>query len=144
MLVTDAGDLRQILSKARRIAVLGIKPESRADRPAHYVPAYLAEAGYEVIPVPVYYPDVTEILGVRVYRKLADVPAPIDVVQVFRRPVDIPPHLPDVIQSRPGVVWLQSGIRHAEAEQTLMDAGIQVVADRCMMVEHERLMGGPA
>ena len=134
MLVADDAALRRILSESRRIAVLGIKPESRPGRPAHYVPRYLDQAGYEIIPVPVYYPDVTQILGRPVHRRLAEVPGPIDVVQVFRRPEDIPPHVPDILASRPRAVWFQSGIRHDGAEAELSAAGIQVVADRCMMV----------
>jgi len=142
MLVNDDEGLKRILSAARRIAVLGMKPESRSDRPAYFVPRYLAKAGYEVIPVPVYYPEVTRILDGPVYRTLAAVPGPIDIVQVFRRPEDIPPHVPDIIASRPRTVWFQSGIRHSEAERQLSEAGIEVVADRCMMVEHERLIVG--
>lgn len=142
MAVIDDAGLKRILSGARRIAVLGIKPESRASRPAHYVPKYLADAGYEIVPVPVYYPEVSEILGRPAYRRLRDVPGPIDIVQVFRRPPDIPPHVPDIIACRPGAVWLQSGIRHDDAEAALSAAGIEVVHDRCMMVEHQRLMEG--
>jgi len=140
MRVSDDAELRRLLSESRRIAVLGIKPESRADRPAYYVPRYLAEAGYEILPVPVYYPDVTTILGQPVYRRLVDVPGPIDVIQVFRRPADVPAHVPDLLASHPRAVWFQSGIRHDAAEAELSAAGIQVVADRCMMVEHERLL----
>lgn len=140
MAVSDDAGLKRILTQARRIAVLGIKPETRAQRPAHFVPKYLADAGYEIVPVPVYYPEVTEILGQPVYRRLADVPVRIDVVQVFRKPADIPPHVPDIISRKPRVVWLQSGIRHDEAEAALEAAGIEVVHDHCMMVEHERLM----
>lgn len=143
MLVTDEAGLRRILSQARRIAVLGIKPETRSQAPAHYVPGYLADAGYEIIPVPVYYPEVTEILGRPVYRRLADIPGRIDVVQVFRKPADIPQHLSDLLAAKPGTVWFQSGIRHEEVEAALSAAGIAVVHDRCMMVDHERLMSEP-
>lgn len=140
MPVSDDTALKRILTQARRIAVLGIKPESRAERPAHFVPKYLATAGYEIVPVPVYYPDVTEILGRPVYRTLAAVPGPVDVVQVFRKSEDVPAHLDDITAKRPRVVWMQSGIRHDEAEAVLEAAGIEVVHDRCMMVEHERLI----
>ena len=140
MLVRDDDGLRRIVTESRRIAVLGIKPESRADRPAHYVPRYLAEAGYQILPVPVYYPETASILGQPVYRRLADVPGPIDMVLVFRRSEDVPAHVPDLIATHPRVVWLQSGIRHGAAEAELSAAGIQVVADRCLMVEHERLL----
>jgi len=141
MPVTDDAGLKRILSETRRVAVLGIKPESRAHRPAHYVPRYLAGAGYEIVPVPVYYPEVTQILGQPVYRRLRDVPGAIDVVEVFRKPADVPQHVADILASRPRVVWLQAGIRHNDAEAAFEAAGIGVVHDRCMMVEHERLLG---
>jgi predicted CoA-binding protein len=118
----------------RRIAVLGIKTaESR--QPAYWVPEYAQRAGYEVVPVPVYYPEATEILGVPVVRRLVDVPPPIDLVNVFRRPVDLPAHLDDLLAARPAAVWLQSGIRHDAVAERLARAGIDVVQDRCLMIE---------
>ena len=138
-LITSADGIARIVRECRRIAVLGIKPESRRDRAAFYVPAYMAEHGYEILPVPVYYPDLTTILGRPVYRSLRDVPAPIDMINVFRRSADVPPHVPDLIAARPRVVWLQLGIRHDEAAAQLAQAGIQVVQDRCLLVEHRRL-----
>jgi len=138
-LVTSPADVARIVRECRRIAVLGIKPESLAGAPASSVPAYMLQHGYDVVPVPVYYPDVTEILGRPIYRSLGAVPGPIDMVNVFRRPRDIPPHLPDILTAKPRVVWLQLGIRHAEAAETLARAGIEVVQDRCLLVEHRRL-----
>src|SRR4029450_7864520 len=138
-LVTDAAEIRQILRECRRIAVLGIKPESRAAAPAFYVPEYMLRQGYDIVPVPVYYPDVVEILGRRVYRSLAAVPGPIDMVNVFRRPRDIPPHVPDILAAKPRALCPQLGIAHQEAAETLARAGIRVVQDRCLMVEHRRL-----
>ena len=138
-LVTGPDALAQIVRTCRRIAVLGIKTEAQRAKPAFYVPAYLAAHGYDIVPVPVYYPDVTEILGRPVYRTLAAVPGPIDMVNVFRRPPDIPPHVPDILAAKPQVVWLQLGIAHQEAAETLARAGIRVVQDRCLMVEHRRL-----
>lgn len=126
--------IRALLQRTRRIAVLGIKPPETM-QPAHYVPAYAQQAGYDVVPVPVYYPELTELLGGRVYRRLADVPGPIDLVNVFRRPADIPPHLDDILAARPTAVWMQSGIRHAAVAEQLARAGIDVVQDRCLMVE---------
>jgi hypothetical protein len=107
--------------------------------PAFFVPEYMLRQGYDVVPVPVYYPEVVEILGRRVYRVLRDVPGPIDMVNVFRRPRDIPPHVPDILAVKPRVVWLQLGIAHQEAAETLARAGIRVVQDRCLLVEHRRL-----
>src|SRR5690606_3269924 len=102
-------------------------------------PRYMQLAGYEIVPVPVYYPDVTEILGEQVYRKLADIPGELDIISVFRRPSDLPPHLDDILRARPAAVWMQSGIRHRAVAESLAREGIEVVQDRCMMVEHQKL-----
>ena len=129
-LIESDADLAAILANTKRIAVLGIKPEARRGQPAFYVPEYMAEAGYEIVPVPVYYPDVVEILGEPVYRTLAEIPEPVDMVNVFRRPRDIPPHLPDILAARPRSVWIQTGIRHDAVAEALARAGIKVVQDR--------------
>ena len=140
-LLTDDAAIAALLARVRRIAVLGIKTPDGMP-PAHYVPAAAQRAGYTIVPVPVYYPDVTELLGEPVYRRLVDVPTPIDLVNVFRRPEALPAHLDDLLAARPGAVWLQSGIRHAEVAETLARAGIDVVQDRCLMVEIGRLGTG--
>ena len=137
-LVVDMNDIRDILVETQRVAVLGIKPESRAGQPAHYVPRYLQEQGYQVVPVPTYYLDVTEILGRPVYRELAAIPGPVDMVDVFRRAGDIPPHVDDIIAKGPAVVWFQLGIRNDDAARRLAQAGIRVVQDRCTMIDHRR------
>lgn len=136
---TDRG-MRELLAATRRVAVLGMKTEAQNYQPAFYVPQYLAAAGLEVVPVPVYYPEVTRILGLKVYRRLADIPGDVDMVNVFRRPQDIPAHLEDILAKRPRSVWFQSGIRHDEAAERLARAGIKVVQDRCLMVEHRTLL----
>lgn len=138
--MSDDDAMREILRRARRVAILGIKPDSHADRPAHYVPRYLQRVGYEIVPVPVYYPEVTTILGEPVYRSVAAIPGKVDLVVVFRRPHDIPPHVPDLIAARPDAVWFQLGIRNDDAAAALAPAGIRVVQDRCSMVEHRRLL----
>lgn len=135
-LIEDVEGLRRLLGQTHRIAVLGIKTEAQSFQPAFYVPQYMATAGFEVIPVPVYYPEVTEILGRRVYRKLIDVPGEIDMVNVFRRSEDVKAHLEDMLAKKPKSVWLQSGIRNDEVAEQLALAGIKVVQDRCLMVEH--------
>jgi uncharacterized protein len=137
--IHDTSTIQDIIRGTKTIAVLGIKPESHADQPAHYVPAHMDAAGYEVIPVPVYYPEVTEILGKKVYRKLTEIGRPIDMVNVFRRPQDIPPHLDEILAIKPKSVWFQLGIRNDEAARKLAEAGIKVVQDRCLMVEEGRL-----
>lgn len=138
-LVESQAEIGRILRDSKRIAVLGIKPESRAAAAAHYVPKYLQDVGYEVIPVPIYYPDIQEILGQPVYRTVSAVPGEIDMVDVFRRPEDIPPHVPDLIAKKPAVVWFQLGIRNDDAARELARAGIRVVQNRCTLAEHRRL-----
>jgi predicted CoA-binding protein len=138
-LITSPEHIARIVRENKRIAVLGIKTEAQRDQPAFYVPEYMARAGYDIVPVPVYYPAVTEILGRPVYRTVSAVPPPVEMVNVFRRPRDIPPHVPDILAARPRVVWLQLGIRHDEAAEAFARAGIQVVQDRCLMVEWRRL-----
>ena len=137
--IEDTKSIQDVIRQTRTIAVLGMKPDSHADQPAHYVPAHMAAAGYDIIPVPVYYPEVTQILGQKVFRKLTDIGRPIDMVNVFRRPNDIPPHVDDIIASKPKSVWFQLGIRNDAAAQRLAEAGIKVVQDRCLMVEEGRM-----
>jgi len=96
-IITDEAGLRQLLHETRTIAVLGIKTEAQSDQPAFYVPQYLKNAGLEVIPVPVYYPEVTRIMGRDVYRKVADIPGDVHMVNVFRRSEDVPPHVDDIL-----------------------------------------------
>jgi uncharacterized protein len=139
-IVEDMDGMRDLLRETKTVAVLGIKTEAQASQAAFYVPRYLQSAGYEVIPVPVYYPEVKQILGRAVYRKLADVPAAVDLVNVFRRPSDIPPHLDDILAKKPRAVWFQLGIRNDEAAIELAQAGIRVVQDRCIMVDHRALL----
>ena len=139
-LINDSRGIAELLRETKTIAVLGIKPESHSGQAAFYVAAHMHDAGFEIIPVPTYFPEVTEILGKPVYRTLASIGRPIDMVNVFRRPVDIPPHVDDIIAAKPKSVWLQLGIRHDEAARRLAEAGIKVVQDRCLMVEHGRMM----
>lgn len=138
-LIADGEGARRILRDSRRVAVLGIKTAAAAGQPAFYVPEYLQRAGYQIVPVPVYYPDATEILGEKVYRSLAEIPGEIDLVVVFRRSEDVPPHLDDILAARPRAVWMQSGIRHDETARRLAQEGIRVVQNRCTMVEHRYL-----
>jgi predicted CoA-binding protein len=135
--IIDSGEgIRRVLSDTQRIAVLGIKEGEH--RPAFFVPEYAQRAGFEIIPVPVYYPDATEMLGEPVYRTVSAIPEPVDMVNVFRKAEDIPPHLDDIIASRPRSVWFQLGIRNDEAAEQLARAGIDVVQDRCLLVELRR------
>jgi predicted CoA-binding protein len=136
-LIESSAQIKTLLENTKRIAVLGIKPDP--DQPAYYVPEYAERAGYEIVPVPVYYKELNEIMGKKVYRKLADIPGDIDMVNVFRRPNDIPPHVDDIIAKKPKSVWLQLGIRNDDAAEKLARAGIDVVQDHCLLVELRRI-----
>ena len=137
-IIESTSGIREIISQTKRIAVLGIKTDAQAEQPSVYVPRYLQEAGFEIVPVPVYYPEVTKILGVPVYRRLKDIPGELDLVDVFRRSEDIDGHIDDIVEKKPKAVWFQSGIRNDQAAERLAQAGIKVVQDRCLMVEHRR------
>lgn len=138
-ILTRPYEIRDLLNATKTIAVLGIKTETQASQPAFYVPSYLKRAGFQIVPVPVYYPSVTQILGEPVFRRLVDIPIDIDLVNVFRRSQDVPPHVEDILAKMPKAVWLQSGIRNDAAAETLAKAGIKVVQDRCLMVDHRAL-----
>jgi predicted CoA-binding protein len=129
-LVENTEEIRALIQTTKRIAVLGIKTEAQADQPSVYVPMYLKKAGFEIIPVPVYYPDTTVILGEKVFRRLIDIPDEIDMVDVFRRSHDVAGHIDDILVKKPNSVWLQSGIRNDAAAEIFAKAGIKVVQDR--------------
>jgi uncharacterized protein len=133
-LIEDDLGIRALLERTHRIAVLGIKVAESA-QPAYYVPEYAQRAAYEIIPVPVYYPTVTEILGEPVFRTVAAIPERVDMVNVFRRSRDVAAHVEDILVARPSSVWLQLGIRDDAAAERLAREGIDVVQDRCLMVE---------
>ena len=136
-LIESPAQIKDLLERTRRVAVLGIKPDPT--QPAHYVPEYAGNAGFEIVPVPVYYKELTEVMGKKVYRKLVDIPGDIDMVNVFRRPNDIPPHVDDIIAKKPKSVWFQLGIRNDVAAEKLARAGIDVVQDHCLLVELRRI-----
>lgn len=139
ILSTD-DEIRQLLTDSNSIAVLGIKPETHSNQPAFYVPKYMQDAGYRIIPVPVYYPEVTEILGESVCRKLTEIPEKMDIVNIFRRPNDVTGHVGEIIEAKPKAVWMQLGIRNDEASEAFARSGIKVVQDLCIMVEHRALI----
>ena len=129
-LIENTEEIRALIQTTKRIAVLGIKTEAQADQPSVYVPIYLKKADFEIIPVPVYYPDTTVILGEKVFRRLIDIPDEIDMVDVFRRSHDVAGHIDDILAKKPNSVWLQSGIRNDAAAEIFAKAGIKVVQDR--------------
>ena len=136
-LIDSADGIRRVLAYTHRIAGRGIKLEDF--KPGFFVPEYAQRAGYEIVPGPIYYPDADEILGEKIYRTVSAIPGDIDLVDVFRRPADIPAHLDDIIAKQPRAVWFQLGIRNDEAAEQLARAGIDVVQDRCLLVELRRI-----
>lgn len=133
-LLSSDAEIGKLLKETKRIAVIGIKMETF--QPAYYVPDYMKNAGFEIVPVPVYYPDETEIMGEKVYRNLTDIPGDVDMVNIFRRSNDVAKHLDDILAKKPKAVWMQAGIYNDEVAETLARAGIKVVQNRCLMVDH--------
>ncbi len=137
-LITDDEGIRELLAATSRVAVLGMRGEDYPFKAAFYVPQYLVSAGLEVIPVPVHPPIAEKILGQKTYQTLSEIPGEVDLVDVFRRAEDITAHLDDMLAKQPKAVWFQSGIRNDAAAEKLARAGIKVVQDRCLMVDHRR------
>ncbi len=138
-LIDDDEGLRRVFREGRTVAVVGAK--AGPHEPAHYVPAYLLDRGYRILPVNPTFEGRT-LFGVPVVATLAELAEPVDVVEVFRRPEYLPGHAEEILAMapRPGAVWFQLGIRHDGAAERLARAGIRVVQDRCMMPEHRRLL----
>ena len=135
MAITQEQDLKRIYSDTKTIAVVGASASE--DKPAHKVPRYLQRQGYRVIPVN---PRGGEILGEKVYEKLADVPEAIDVVDVFRPSDETPAVAKDAVAAGAKVLWLQEGISSEEAERVASEGGLEVVMDLCMGATHHRLI----
>ncbi len=134
----DDQEVRALLERVKRIAVVGLSP--KAHRDSHRVSAYMQRAGYEIVPV---YPRESEILGARVYRSVADIEGPVDLVNVFRRAEELPELAADILRSpHPNAppVWFQLDCVNEEAIRALVEAGRTVIYDRCIMVEHRRLI----
>ncbi|WP_413217177.1 CoA-binding protein [Thermus oshimai] len=130
--------LKERLRKARTVAVLGAHKDPA--RPAFYVPQYLFQAGYRILPVNPRFAG-EELFGERVLGNLREIQEPVDILDVFRPGSALPAHLPEILALRPGLVWLQVGIRNPTVEEALLGAGIPLVVDRCLIVEHRRLLG---
>jgi uncharacterized protein len=133
-------ELRELLERTRTIAVLGIKGDEHED--AFRVPRYLQRQGFAIRPVS---PKLSEVLGERAFAHVGELEAPVDMINVFRAPANIPAHVDEILamEHKPKSVWLQLGIAHP-ATARLEAAGIAVVEDRCLMVEHARLLGRAA
>ena len=136
-LMTDIQTLRRILQQSRTIAVVGLS--ANWYRPSFFAAKYLQDHGYRIIPVN---PNYTEILGEKCYASVDEVPEPIDVVDVFQRPEQVLPIAEAAVRVRARVLWLQLGIVNEQAAALAREAGLEVVMDRCMKIEHARLFGG--
>jgi predicted CoA-binding protein len=136
MVINDDNELRQILKTIRTVASVGVS--SSDEKPSYWIFNYLLEHGYHMIPVN---PTASEILGQKVYPDLASIPEKVDVVQVFRKPADVPPVVEQAIAIGAKIVWMQEGVVHEAAALRAEQAGLKVVMDRCMMKTHQRLLG---
>lgn len=128
--------IKEILQEAKTIAVVGIS--NKPDRPSYRVSKYMLEAGYTIIPVN---PTLDEVFGIKAVKSLADIDVPIDIVNVFRRSEETVPVAEAAAKTNAKVFWLQLGIYNEEAAEIAEKAGQKVVMDRCILVEHQRLLG---
>ena len=133
-IITEDSDIKDILENAKTIAILGLSP--KPDRASNEVARYLKDHGYRIIPVR---PGQKEILGQNVYATLDDIKKDVDIVDVFRNPEQVLPHAHEAIQMQPKVFWMQLGIENHEAASLLVKAGIDVVMNKCIKIEHDRL-----
>jgi predicted CoA-binding protein len=136
-LQTETPDKKTILEEVKVIAVVGLS--RRESRPGYYVPAYMHAAGYRIIPVN---PYLEEALGEKAYPDLLSIPEPVDMVVIFRRSEDVPPVVDEAIEIGAKVVWMQLGIINEEAAAKARAAGLQVVMNACIKIDHQRLFGG--
>ena len=136
-IVDDIAGLRRILAQTRTIAVVGLS--ANWYRPSYFAAKYMQDHGYRIVPVN---PAYTEVLGERCYPTLAAIPGPVDLVDCFRKPAEIVPIAHEAIAKGAKVLWMQLGIRNDEAARIASDAGLDVVLDRCVKIEHARLLGG--
>ena len=136
-LQTEAPDKKTILEQVKVLAVVGLS--RRDSRPGYYVPAYMHAAGYRIIPVN---PYLEEALGEKAYPDLVSIPEPVDMVVIFRRSEDVPPVIDEAIEIGAKVVWMQLGIINEEAATKARAAGLQVVMNSCIKIDHQRLFGG--
>ncbi len=137
MTIEDDAELRNILKSVRTVACVGVS--SNPQKPSYGIFQYLVEAGYHMVPVN---PTAPDIMGRLTYPDVVSIPQKIDVVQVFRKPEDVPPVVEQAIRAGAKVIWMQEGIVNPQAARMAEDAGLQVVMDRCMMKTHQRLLGG--
>ena len=137
MIAPTDDQIRSVLGRARRIAVVGLSTDQ--SRPSYKVAAYLQSVGYTILPVNPKH-EGKSILGEPVVARVTDLVGPIDIVDLFRRPIDTPRPVDDAIAAGAGAIWMQLGIRNDAVGQKAADAGLFVVMDRCMEIEHHRLI----
>ena len=135
--MSDIETLRRILATNRTIAVVGLSADWY--RPSYFAAKYMQEHGYRIVPVN---PRYDEILGERCYKSLADIPHPVDMVDVFRRSADVPPIAEQAVAIGARTLWQQLGVDSEEADRIAREAGLDSVMDRCVKIEHARLFGG--
>jgi predicted CoA-binding protein len=136
-IVDDVAGLRRILGETRTIAVVGLS--ANWYRPSHFAAKYMQDHGYRIVPVN---PAYAEVLGQRCYPSVTAIPGPVDLVDCFRKPGEIVPIAHDAVAKGAKVLWMQLGIRNDEAARIASDAGLDVVMDRCVKIEHARILGG--
>jgi predicted CoA-binding protein len=137
MIVDDVAGLTRILAQSKTIAVVGLS--ANWYRPSYFAAKYLQEHGYRVIPVN---PNYAEVLGERCYPSVAAIPEPVDVVDAFRKADEMPALAREAVAKGARVLWMQLGVRNEGAARIASDAGLDVVMDRCMKIEHARILGG--
>ena len=137
MAAPDDATLRRILRDCRTIAVVGLSADW--NRPSYFAASYLQGKGYRIVPVN---PKASEILGERCYARLEDIPFAVDMVDVFRKPADVPPIAASAVAIGARCLWQQLGVMNAEADEPARAAGLDSVMDRCVKIEHARLYGG--
>ena len=135
--VDDIAGLRGILARSRTIAIVGLS--ANWYRPSYFAAKYMQEHGYRIVPVN---PTYTEVLGETCYPSIAAIPDPVDIVDCFRKPEEMPALARDAVAKGANVLWMQLGIRNDDAARIASDAGLDVVQNRCVKIEHARIMGG--
>jgi uncharacterized protein len=135
--VDDIAGIRRILGQSRTIAVVGLSAQWY--RPSYFAAKYMQDHGYRIVPVN---PNYSEVLGEKCYARLTDIPAPVDIVDCFRKPAEMPAIARDAVKIHAKVLWMQLGIVNDEAEKIAADGGLEVVANRCVKIEHARILGG--
>jgi predicted CoA-binding protein len=135
--VDDIRGIRRILAQSKIIAVVGLSAQWY--RPSYFAAKYMQDHGYRIIPVN---PNYAEVLGEKCYARLTDIPAPVDIVDCFRKSEEMVPIARDAVKIHAKVLWMQLGIANDEAERIASEGGLDVVANRCVKIEHARILGG--